>query len=394
MDSEESITARGTARGASMNASQSALRSGRTILLVDDEADSFADVRPLIQDQGHRVLTADGGAAALAVLGIEPVQVIVVEHHMPVMTGEELVRRIRERDPLLQVVLQSGYVEDRPPRELMRSLAIQGYHDKGDGPERLVESVEVALRTYDQLVQMHIAERLKTDLLANVSHELRTPLNVIVGYIDLLRDGTFGPCPPDAAPVLEKMRGNAAHLLRLAEEFLDLSRLEAGALPMRREAVELTPFLRELGGWFAMLVRDKAVRFVSDLPDDLPAVAAEPAKLRIVVENLLTNAEKFTLEGEVRLSASLLADGRVAIAVSDTGPGIAPEHREAIFDRFHQLRPHDRQAKGVGLGLALARRFARLMGGDITLESTVGRGSTFAAVFPIAVITAPASDAA
>jgi signal transduction histidine kinase len=358
--------------------------SGRTILVVDDQSDTLASVRMLLEREGHRILTAESGAAALALLGVEPVQLMLVDYFMPVMDGEELIRRVREREALVQIVLQTGYAGEKPPREMLRRLAIQGYHDKSDGPERLLLWVDVALKAYDQLAQLHIAERLKTELLANVSHEFRTPLNVIVGYIDLLRDGTFGTCPPDAIPVFDKVHGNAAYLLELVEEFLDLSKLEAGAMSVRSEAVELTAFLRELGEWFALLVRAKPVRFVADVPDGLPAVAAESAKLRVVVQNLLSNAEKFTQQGEIRLSAAALGDGRIVIRVSDTGPGIPTEHHEAIFDIFHQLRPHDGQTKGVGLGLALARRFARMMGGEITLESTLGAGSTFTVVLPVA----------
>jgi signal transduction histidine kinase len=356
--------------------------TGRTILVVDDQVDTLASVRMLLEREGHRVLTAEGGSAALALLGVEPVQLALVDYFMPVMSGEELIRRVRVRDSLVQIVLQTGYAGEKPPREMLRRLAIQGYHDKSDGPDRLLLWVDVALKAYDQLAQLHIAERLKTELLANVSHEFRTPLNVIMGYIDLVREGTFGTCPTDALPVFDKVHGNAAYLLELVEEFLDLSKLEAGAMAVQRESIPATPFLRELGEWFALLVRNRPVRFLTEIPDGLPTVATEAAKLRIVIQNLLSNAEKFTREGEIHLSARVLEDGRLAVRVSDTGPGIAPEHHEAIFDIFHQLRPHDGQTKGVGLGLALARRFARMMGGDIALESTVGQGSTFTVLLP------------
>ena len=356
--------------------------TGRTILVVDDQVDTLASVRMLLEREGHRVLTGEGGSAALALLGVEPVQLALVDYFMPVMSGEELIRRVRVRDSLVQIVLQTGYAGEKPPREMLRRLAIQGYHDKSDGPDRLLLWVDVALKAYDQLAQLHIAERLKTELLANVSHEFRTPLNVIMGYIDLVREGTFGTCPTDALPVFDKVHGNAAYLLELVEEFLDLSKLEAGAMAVQRESIPATPFLRELGEWFALLVRNRPVRFLTEIPDGLPTVATEAAKLRIVIQNLLSNAEKFTREGEIHLSARVLEDGRLAVRVSDTGPGIAPEHHEAIFDIFHQLRPHDGQTKGVGLGLALARRFARMMGGDIALESTVGQGSTFTVLLP------------
>jgi signal transduction histidine kinase len=370
--------------------------TGRTILVVDDQADTLASVRILLEREGHRVLTAESGSAALALLGVEPVQLALVDYFMPVMSGEELIRRVRERDALVQIVLQTGYAGEKPPREMLRRLAIQGYHDKSDGPDRLLLWVDVALKAYDQLSQLHIAERLKTELLANVSHEFRTPLNVIMGYIDLVREGTFGDCPADAQPVFDKVHGNAAYLLELVEEFLDLSKLEAGAMAVQRESIAATPFLRELGEWFALLVRNRPVRFVTDIPEGLPTVATEAAKLRIVIQNLLSNAEKFTREGQIALSAGVLEGGRLVVRVSDTGPGIASEHHEAIFDIFHQLRPHDGETKGVGLGLALARRFARMMGGDITLESTVGRGSTFTVLLPSAgpapaVVAGPAA---
>jgi len=311
---------------------------------------------------------------------------------MSVMEAEELIRGVWTRDRLVQIVLQTGYTGAKPPREMLARLPIQGYHDKSDGPERLLLCVDFALKAHDQLAQLHIAERLKTELLANVSHEFRTPLNVIVGYIDLLREGTFGPCPGEVLPVFDKLNSNAGYLLELVEEFLDLSKVEAGAMAVRCEPLELAPFLRELGEWFTLLVRAKQIRFGADVPERLPAAVAEAAKLRVIVQNLLQNAAKFTGEGEIRLSASSLDEARIVIRVSDTGPGIAAEHHEAIFDIFHQLRPHDGQTKGIGLGLALARRFARIMGGDITVHSTVGAGSVFTVVLPAA--GAPTAGAA
>jgi signal transduction histidine kinase len=371
-----------------MSSRRQARSSGHTILVVDDQVETLTSVRLLLEREGHRVLTADSGAAALAILEREPTEVLLVDYFMPVMNGEELIRRVRERDGLVQIVLQTGYAGEKPPREMLARLAIQGYHDKSDGPDRLLLWVDVALKAYEQLAQLHIAERLKTVLLANVSHEFRTPLNVIVGYVGLLREGTFGQCPPDALPVFERVLGNAAYLLELIEEFLDLAKLEAGAMTMRPEEVCLTPFLRELGESFAVLVRGKPVEFVADIPDDLPTVIAEGAKLRVVIQNLLSNAEKFTSAGHIHLSARVLEPGRVAIRVRDTGPGIPAEHHEAIFDIFHQLRPHDGRTtgpgrgQGVGLGLALARRFARMMDGDVAIESVPGEGSTFTVVLP------------
>ncbi len=365
-------------------------------MVVDDQAETLTSVRVLLEREGHRVLTAERGTEALSVLERESAQVLLVDYFMPVMNGEELIAGVRDRDQLIQIVLQTGYAGEKPPREMLGRLAIQGYHDKSDGPDRLLLWVDAALKAYDQLAQLHIAERLKTELLANVSHEFRTPLNVIVGYVALLREGQFGVCPPDVQPIFDKVLSNAAYLLDLIEEFLNLSKLEAGAMEIQPEPVPLTPFLRELGEWFTLLARLKPIRFVADIPDDLPTIFAEAAKLRIIIQNLLDNAKKFTSEGEVRLSARA-EDGRVAIRVSDTGPGIDQKDHDAIFDIFHQLRPHDGQTRGIGLGLALARRFARMMRGDIKVESRLGEGSTFTVWLPMAsqpAVAAPREVAA
>ncbi len=364
--------------------------TGRTILVVDDQLETLLSVRMLLEREGHRVLTAQSGVDALAILAQESVQVLLVDYFMPVMNGEEVIAAVRQRDGLVQIVLQTGYAGDKPPREMLSRLAIQGYHDKTDGPDRLLLWVDVALKAYDQLAQLHIAERLKTELLANVSHEFRTPLNIIVGYIDLLRDGTFGACPPEAVIVFDKVLGNAGYLLELVEEFLDLSKLEAGAMALTPERVSVTRFLRELADSFSLIVRDP-VAFKTSIPDALPWVAAEAAKLRVIIQNLLSNAAKFTRAGEIELSGTTLPDGRVAIRVRDTGPGIPAEQHEAIFDIFHQLRPHDGETKGIGLGLALARRFTRMMGGDIIVASAPGAGATFTVVLPIATPDAAAT---
>src|SRR5690242_19012620 len=180
--------------------------SGRTILVVDDRVET----RRILARRGHRVLAAKDVPSALAILGDETVHVMILGHLRAATNVDELMARVRERDRLVQVVVEPAA-----------------------GDDALLLAVDLALKTYDQVGRLHIAERLKTELLASVSHELRTPLNVILGYVDLLREGTFGTCPADAIPVVDKVRHNASYLLELVEEFLDLSKLEAGGTPLR-----------------------------------------------------------------------------------------------------------------------------------------------------------------
>ncbi|TMA54691.1 MAG: response regulator, partial [Deltaproteobacteria bacterium] len=131
--------------------------TGRTVLVVDDQVETLSSVGMLLEREGHRVLTAESGLQALELLAREPVQLLLVDYFMPVMNGEELIHAVRERDCLIQIVLQTGYAGEKPPREMLSRLAIQGYHDKTDGPDRLLLWVDIAFKAYDQLAQLHIA---------------------------------------------------------------------------------------------------------------------------------------------------------------------------------------------------------------------------------------------
>jgi signal transduction histidine kinase len=368
------------------------MRKVRTTLLVDGCTDRRLAVRTRLEREHESVVAAADAASALAQLAQTNPAVLVAAADLDGLT--DLVATLHEREPLAQVVLLGPAPEGETAQAIVRRFGAVAWHEATDGLERLLVALESAFRVYDHAEQLQMTDRLKTELLANVSHELRTPLNVILGYLDLVREGTFGECAPEACEVLEKARGNASWLLDLVEEFLDFSHAEVGAAEIRRDAIEPAPLLRELTEAFGVLVREKPVRFVADVPDALPAVTADPAKVRVIVQNLLANAVKFTPRGQVRLTACAALQGGVLIAVEDTGPGIAPEHQEVVFDPFRQLEPASCAHRGVGLGLAIARRFARMMGGDLTVSSTVGTGSTFTLSLPPACRPEARSEAA
>lgn len=333
-----------------------------TILVVTPRGDVFASAREALQRTRRAVFFATSAVGAMTIVARERVALLLVDDQLPANEREALAAALTARDPLARV------------------LSLSSATNPGDAVATLAT---LALEVRAQLERLQMAERLKGELLAGASHELRSPLNVIVGYIELLRDGAYGHCSAEALAVLEKVRGNADHLLELVEEFLDLSRIESGMPAAASTTVPLTPFLRELAESFTVLVRTKPVVFEADIPNGLPAVAAESGKLRVIVQNLLSNAGKFTEHGSIRLSAMPLPAGRVAICVSDTGPGIPPEQHETIFGLFQQFGDGAVRAKGIGLGLALARRFARLMAGDVTVESRQGHGTTFTLTLPV-----------
>jgi PAS domain S-box-containing protein len=227
------------------------------------------------------------------------------------------------------------------------------------------------------------ANQAKADFLAVMSHELRTPLNAIIGYSDLLLMGVPAPVPDEAQRQIEKIRTSGRHLLGLIEEILSFARMEAGREQVRAHDVSLIELGREVADITAPLAESKAIRFDVQLPADDTILHTDAGKVRQIVLNLLSNAVKFTDEGAVRLLVERQA-ASVEFHVRDSGIGIQKDDVQHIFDPFWQAESsRTRRAEGTGLGLAVARRFARMLGGDITVWSEPGSGTTFTVRLPI-----------
>ncbi|MBM3899380.1 MAG: HAMP domain-containing histidine kinase [Gemmatimonadetes bacterium] len=250
------------------------------------------------------------------------------------------------------------------------------------------------------------ANRAKSEFLANVSHELRTPLAAIVGFVDLLRDGSYGELGARMVGPVERIQASAEHLQALVDQILDLARLSAGRLDVHTEPLSLRAFVIDVASEIEPLVIEKGLALSIQVPATLPRVTTDPTHLRQILVNLLGNAVKFTPAGGITLRAALVPDGAVtsytqtatkrplltaggtwiALQVVDTGIGVAERDRERIFEEFEQVESGSRSdsaRRGTGLGLSITRRLARLLGGDITLESVPDRGSTFTCWLPV-----------
>ncbi len=226
------------------------------------------------------------------------------------------------------------------------------------------------------------ANRAKADFLTVMSHELRTPLNAVVGYTDLLQAGVPGPLTTKQAEYLDRVRRSASHLLALIEEVLTYARLEAGRESIRRDVFELDDVVRHAAALVEPLAAERHLSFEVHVPEQPVRLETDARKVRQMIANLLSNALKFTERGGVALRATDAGDD-VLIAISDTGIGIPPEHLERVFDPFWQADSSTtRRTDGTGLGLGVTRRLARLLGGDVTLRSKVGQGSTFTLRLP------------
>lgn len=235
-----------------------------------------------------------------------------------------------------------------------------------------------------QRLELEQASALKSQFLANMSHEFRTPLNAILGYTSLLLEGVAGPLNDKQERNLTRVDSNAQHLLALINDILDISRIEAGRMPLTIESIDLALLVREVLAELDPLVARSRLLVATEMEPGLPTVSSDRAKVKQIILNLVSNAVKFTPAGSVTVSIVAEAeDASLRVAVADTGIGIDPTDQEKIFEDFQQADPStERRYGGAGLGLAISRRLAHMLNGRLELASRPGEGSTFTLVIP------------
>ena len=277
---------------------------------------------------------------------------------------------------------------------IRRPTAVRAFDDSATG-QRLVRVALLALlvaaayvvggiaaRLRNANVRVEAASEAKSRFLAAVSHDLRTPLNAILGFSDILLQRLFGELNEKQEEYLRDIRGAGEHQLSLVNDLLDLSKIEAGKMELHPVPFSLRELLQQTQSVVMPLAEAKHIRLELEVPAGLPTVEQDPARLRQVMLNLLSNAVKFTPEGGSVRTAATAHDGILTVAVSDTGVGISPEDQARVFEDFQQVGASASSGQGTGLGLALVRGFVRMMGGNVTLRSAVGEGSTFSVTLP------------
>ncbi len=277
------------------------------------------------------------------------------------------------------------------------------------GQERWVEQVTTIIQEGDQVVGMQgivrdvterkqaevatllaheraiEALRLKDQIVANVSHDLRTPLTSIMGYADIMMQGVYGTLNERQGRAIRRIDSSARQLLNLVNDLLDKAQIESGMLTVKSELFSISDLLNGVTSMMGPQAETRGLELVTIVADDMPqTVVGDQRRLEQILNNLVGNALKFTEEGGIEVTISNQGDGHYALRVTDTGPGIPEAARQQIFDAFYQVDGSaTRKHGGVGLGLSIVQQLTGLMGGQVTLDSEVGQGSTFTVVLPL-----------
>ena len=268
-------------------------------------------------------------------------------------------------------------------RQREESLAAWNANLEKTVSDRTAELKHAVEDAEEARAQAQEASKTKSAFLANMSHELRTPMNAIIGYGEMLLEEAEDTGEKWMESDLKKILSSAKHLLQLINDILDLSKIEAGRMTVFLEPVDIAQVARDVSSTVEPLVAKNGNVFELKCPEDIGTMRTDLTKLRQTLFNLLSNASKFTEKGRITLEIARRADQMVSFAVSDTGIGMTPEQTGKLFGEFVQADASTtRKYGGTGLGLAISRKFCRLLGGDITVQSVPGQGSAFTAILP------------
>jgi signal transduction histidine kinase/CheY-like chemotaxis protein len=367
---------------------------------ISDKGPGIADVQTILDGQ-YRSKSGMG----LGILGARRLMdhfridskagkgtTVEIGHDLPRRAAPVTRAKLAEICATLQKVNSSDPLEAlrQQNRELMQSLEEIRRKDEESKQldQELSDTNRGVVALYAELderaEQLRHASELKTKFLSNMSHEFRTPLNSVLALSRLLLDRIDGDLTAEQERQVGYIRRSAESLLELVNDLLDLAKVEAGKVEIKPSAFTIGELFGGLRGALRPLLNGQAVDLNFDIPDKVPNLFTDEAKVTQILRNLISNALKFTEQGEVRVTASFDTErGRVNLSVRDTGIGIAPQDHDRIFDEFAQVDTKiQKRVKGTGLGLPLSRSLAELLGGELVVESVLGQGSVFTLSIP------------
>jgi signal transduction histidine kinase len=342
------------------------------------EEQRMAELRASIEDANRRSVHVTGAFAVVSVL-IALVGGFVISW--------AFILPVRSADAFLSDVAAGHFdgVVDIPNRDEFGALAARLNETARELARLDLDQREAADTLRALNVQLEQASRAKSEFLANMSHELRTPLNAILGFTEMILDDLYGEVPPELKEPLADIQTNGKHLLRLINDVLDLSKIEAGRMELSLDDYAPEDVIETVRASLRSMAEEKGLELVTEVPSHLPDAYGDAKRIMQCLMNLVGNAIKFTRQGRVTVGIDLVGDD-LCYRVSDTGIGIPSEQIEEIFAEFRQVdMATTRDFGGTGLGLSITKKFVELHGGRIWAESELGRGSTFYFKVPLRV---------
>jgi signal transduction histidine kinase len=349
--------------------------------------------RDLIVTSWNRWLETASGLSSADVVGrclldvglhVRPASRAALER---AVNGATVVLSHRLHGYFLDLPTPAGHPGYARMQQSVRILPVPGVDAHGDGAVVLIQDVTERVAREEELrnamEEAQQANRAKAEFLASMSHELRTPIGAMSGYADLLADGIFGDVSETQRTQLLRIKVVGAHLLSIVEEILSFARIEAGRETLHVDPTTVATLVSQAISAVEPLAGRKGLALIAATPDESATIVTDCVKARQILINLLGNAVKFTVSGSISVAVDTSDDNLFAFAITDTGPGIAPEDQTRIFEPFVQVDGKlTREHSGTGLGLSVSRVLARLLGGDLVVRSARGAGSTFVLTLP------------
>ncbi len=350
-----------------------------SLLIVDDERGPAESLR-MIFKPSYNVFTASGGQQALDILHSTPIDVVTLDLRMPAMSGIEVMERIKQFDPDIEVIVVTGYSSLDSALHGLRQ-GVFDYISKPFDVPQISDLVRRAVARRRATLRNH---RMKEDFLANLSHELRTPLSAIIGYSAILMEELHRLVDADQRSALDRIQANSYELLNLVEGVLLLNALDAGEIALNIQPFNLSETVERAVAKFQPLAHEKGLLLRTEIATSDCSAISDEEKVERVLWALLDNAVKFTPTGMVSVELRRAPQaGALEIEVSDTGIGM---QREEIAQALEGLSQADasarRRFRGLGLGLRLATRLIELLGGDLRVRSEAGRGTQLIVTIP------------
>ena len=360
-----------------------------TILVVDDEEIIRDLCSRALKD--YRVLEADNGRDALQILNHEHVDLILVDVMMPIMNGLDLLQQVKDRDAEQLVIVMTGYADKDIILRALKARA-DDFIQKPINLLQLKTSIAQALEKKAlrrELIQLKQLDRLKSDFLGLVSHKLRTPTTSISLFIQNLASGTISKDDQGFALAVDEIRKESEYLAYLIQDLLYYSDIILQDSQRKTSREDLKEIINSLANAKRPTLGQNKQILRTELTGDWPLFSLDRRRIELALGAILDNAIKFTQPGGEISLTGVLSERELSLTISDNGPGIAPEERGKIFEKFYQIDPHNTgQIRGFGLGLFYARQFVMDHGGDISLDSTVGKGTTVTIRLPRPSISA------